>query len=272
VTAAADGRPFRPPAGWFASADLFLTRQHSSIMGDLFWGGPVETVPDLGTTLFPQATLGYRFEWGNAFVASYRYLSGSGQSGSGQNDLPNTWFIHGSAGLNSHWVDLDYRGCLHGPWLWFTFQWQTGCRIAAIDYDNRSSYTDQFEEVHWTFFGAGPHFGIDLNWYLGRTGLGTFGRGDLGLEFGSGTRHTTTYIPPNSNVFLVGANGPTNFMAYDDSGMRTVANVIAECGLSWTPSTQRWLRFEGGLQLFFFAAESRLFTNTGPFLRCEVGF
>jgi hypothetical protein len=268
VTAAAGDRPFRPPAGWFASADLFLASPHSTIMGFPFGGG-LETVPDLDTTLSPQATLGYRFERGNAFLVSYRYLGGSGQN---DHLLSDNTFVHGSAGFNSNWVDLDYCGCLHGPWLWFTFQWQTGLRIAVVDYENGGNYTDRVEDVHTSFFGAGPHFGIDLNWYLGPTGLGIFGRGDVGLEFGRGTQHTATHVLPTANYTVWGPSGQTDFFAYDDSGKRTVLNVIAECGLSWTPPTQRWLRFESGLQSFLFSTGERWFTNIGPFLRCEVGF
>jgi hypothetical protein len=164
-------------------------------------------------------------------------------------------------------VDLDYRGCLHGPWLWFTFQWQTGCRIAALEYDNRSSYTDLQENDHITFFGVGPHFGIDLNWYLERTGIGTFGRGDVALEFGHGLEHTTTHFLPTPNTIVVGSSDVAS-NAYTLDAL----NVLAECGLSWTPSTQRWLRVECGIRLFFFGTGDRGFTNTGPFLRCEVGF
>jgi hypothetical protein len=265
---AADGRPFRPPVGWFASADLFLTRPHSTIV-DLFGGG-LETVPDLGTTISPQATLGYRFERGNGFLASYRYLGGSGRKDSLFGDGT---FFHGSDGLNSNWVDLDYRGCLHGPWLWFTFRWQTGCRIAIIDYENSGHYTDRVEDLHTAFFGAGPHFGIDLDWYLGKTGFGTFGRGDGGLAIGRWTQHTATQVLPAANYTVWGPNGPGNFFAYDDTGRRSVLSVLAEGGLSWAPSTQRWLRFEGGLRAFLFSTGTdRWFTNLGPFLRCEVGF
>jgi hypothetical protein len=263
-----DARPFRPPAGWFVAADLFLARSHSIIPPPLFWGGgPVESVPELGTSLSPQGTFGYRFERGNALLASYRYLSGSGQ-----NDPPSTAVVHGDAGFNSHWVDLDYRGCLHGPWLWMTFQWQTGVRIAAVSYDNRSNWQDRLtvhDEIN--FFGAGPHFGIDLNWYLGPTGLGVFGRLDGGLVFGHGTQHTTDHFRPSANYFIVGANGPTDVIV-SDSSQSTLGTGFVECGLSFSPSTRRWLRFEGGCREFLFAAGNRLVSNFGPFLRCEVGF
>jgi hypothetical protein len=260
----ADARPFRPPAGWFAAASLFLTRPHSVVPGD-FWGpAPPEAVPDLGTTISPLATLGYRFTRDNALLVSYRYLASAAED-----DTPHTGFLQGHAGLTSHWVDLDYRGCLHGPWLWFTFQWQTGCRLAAIDYDVRSVTHYESGDRHSTFFGAGPHFGIDLNWYLGPTGLGVFGRADLGLAIGRGALDTTTHLHSYGSVVVL---GPADFQDHSASTMAPVSGVT-EVGLSWTPATQRWLRFEGGLQVFYFSmVESRDFGNGGPFLRCEVGF
>jgi hypothetical protein len=264
---AADGRPFRPPPGWFAGAGLFQTHTYSAIALDFLGLGDREGVPNLGTTISPLAALGYRFADGNALLASYRYLG----SAAGY-DVPAVFLrAHAGAhaGLTSHWVDLDYRGCLHGPWLWFTFQWQTGCRLAAIDYDVRSVSQDSSGDHHSSFFGAGPHFGTDLSWYLGRTGLGVFGRTDVGVVIGRGALDSTTHLHPGGNVVVF---GPPDFQDHG-AGTKDPFTLLVECGLSWAPATPRWLRFEGGCQAFFVTLlDGRWFTNAGPFLRCEVGF
>ena len=60
-----------------------------------------QPVPNLGQTVSPQLTVGYRFERGNALLASYRYLGSSGDNNS-------PWSTaHGR--LNSHWLRW------HGP-------------------------------------------------------------------------------------------------------------------------------------------------------------
>jgi hypothetical protein len=263
---AADARPFRPPPGWFAGAGLFLTRPYSRPFLDFFFGGPGEAVSDLGTTLSPLATLGYRFARDNALLVSYRYF---GSAADNDRTYPGSYFLHAHTGLSSNWVDLDYRGCLHGPWLWFTFQWQTGCRLVAVDYAARSATPYSSGKEHTTFFGAGPHFGIDLDWYLGPTGRTRPGRSDLGVVFGRTTKQAATHEYSDGSYVVF---GPTDFQT-NSAKTQGSLNGLAECGLSWAPATRRWLRFEGGYQVFWFTmTENHLFTNSGPFLRCEVGF
>jgi len=118
-------------------------------------------------------------------------------------------------------------------------------------------------EDRLSFLGAGPHLGLDLNWYLPATTLGLFGRGDVAYLLGRSTERYQSQFQDGDAV-----------VPFQDSHSRTVGqfNVRTELGLSWTPPTQRWLRFETGYQLFDFLWEGRNYANSGPFLRCEIGF
>ncbi|HYT91410.1 MAG TPA: Lpg1974 family pore-forming outer membrane protein [Gemmataceae bacterium] len=250
---AADAPPFRPPPGWFVGVEVFLPRPHLSNVDPLNDGS--EPVANLDLTVAPLFTLGYRFERGNALLASYRYLGSSGDG----SDL----FSDSHTRLEGHWLDLDYRGCLHGPWLGFTFQWQTGCRIAVVEHALRTGFPGWWISDRLSFAGAGPHFGVDLNWYFPETTVGLFGRADVALLLG---RSTDRY-----QAQFQGFDVPLDFR---DTTSRTVGmfNARAELGVSWTPPTQRWLRFEAGYQLFDFLWQGENFANSGPFVRCEIGF
>jgi hypothetical protein len=237
--AAADLWPYRPPPGWFAELEALLARPHIAVFS-IFPDG-IEPVPDLKRTVVPGLTLGYSLPRGNAFLVSYRYLGGEGTN---QTPFPfdnpdPPW--HSS--VDSHWLDLDYRGALHGPACWLTFQWQTGVRLADIVYRRPGINND-------TFLGAGPHFGIDLSAYVARTGVGLFGRGDVGLLLGGGQREADA----------VGA------------GVLGVLNGRGEVGLSWSLPTRRWVRVEGGYLAEGFTLSGHGFGFAGPFLRCAVGF
>jgi hypothetical protein len=248
-----DPKPFRPPPGWFASVEVFLPRPYVANVDSSTDG--YEPVPNLDLSVSPQATLGYRFDWGNALLLSYRYLGSSGNN--------SDWWGDWHARLDSHWIDLDYRGCLHGPWKGFTFQWQTGGRVAVVEHDVRNLFSGWWSDDRMSFVGAGAHIGIDVNWYLRESALGLFGRADVGLLLGqSAERYQSVFQD---------VNGPN---PYQNTTVRTVGqlNVRAELGLSWTPPTRRWLRFEAGCQLFDFLWEGENFANVGPFVRCEIGF
>lgn len=256
----ADLRPFQPPPGWFVGMEAFLVRPNVSST-DL-WGGSDPPLPNLDLTVSPALTLGYRFEDGNAFLATYRFL-GSGVSSSCMGPTNER--------LNAHWLDLDYRGDLHGPWLWFTFQWQTGIRLSVVDFHigADSPYLGSQTEDD-NFFGAGPHFGIDLNWYAGLTGVGVFTRADVGFLVGQGYQNTAFVQQPyygSGNLIFTPYSG-----ASSATGIKGQFNVLAAAGLSYTPPTQRWLRFEGGVQLLDFIELGNNFANAGPFVRCEIGF
>jgi hypothetical protein len=231
--------PYRPPPGWFASVEAVLTHPRITEF-NLFPEGGDPSI-DLNHTLAPRVTLGYSLAQGNAFLASYRFL-GSEVTQRNPLDLGSyDYLVH--AGVDSHWLDLDYRGALHGPACGFTIQWQTGVRLASIDFYRSYTTTD-------TFLGAGPHFGIDLSVYLARTGVGLFGRGDIGVLFGGGQKEADTV----------------------SAGFLGVLDGRGEVGLSWSLPIQRWVRVEGGYLAQGFTLSGHGFGFGGPFVRCEIGF
>jgi hypothetical protein len=135
-----------------------------------------------------------------------------------------------------HIADLDYQGVLHGPWCYLTFQWQFGGRFLHLTHDHPG--WDNGSPSHEWFTGGGPHFGLDFAAYLGQTGVGLFARGDGALLFGSGG---------------------------------IVGEGRGEVGLSWSPHTERWMRFEAGYRTDNFAWDYG-YTFRGPFLNYRIGF
>ncbi len=260
-----------PQPGWFVSLDGLLTHPRASTSGALLF--PTfegEVVPQLNWTVVPTGTLGYRFPAGNAVLASYRFL---GDDGNGYYPVPGNPLAHDR--WISNWLDLDYRGCLHGPWLSTTFQWQTGIRLAQVAYQAHSTqdvpqplYDSQtLTDSKFTFLGGGPHFGIDLSHYFGQTGLGLFGRADLGVLIGQ-DRLSTVYT--NTGPAVSFYSEPSRFV--DAASMvGSLLEFRGEVGLSWSPATLRWMRFEAGYRDDRFAWRRDL-VFPGPFLRCEVGF
>lgn len=257
--------PYRPAPGWFAGGEVALLTTHVSHLEPLFFGGSeTEPVNDLGLNGSPRGIFGYHFAGGNALLASYRFLSASG-------DATNPNPAHASFIYNT--LDLDYQGRIHGPWLGFTAQWQTGIRFDDIHYNTAVTEANYRETEAQRFLGAGPHFGLNLAWYAGRTGLNCFARGDLCYLVGS-TRvsGTSQYIgPPDSVRYLelldagIHSNPPS-------SSVDRLLEARAEIGLGWVLPTSRWMRVEGGYLIDDFIWSEHIFTNFGPFLRYEVGF
>jgi hypothetical protein len=235
-----DRWPLRPP-GAFAGLELFVPQ--ASIHGLNAYRFPPGTYPgglftafqqpteDLGWAVSPLISLGYTFERGNAVVASYRFLGSDGHYTdpySGQTFAERVF-------LNI--VDLDYRGVLHGPCCWATFQWDCGLRLLNLIHDH-PGWVDFSGPTHESFFGAGPHFGLNFGLRLGQTAAGLFVRGDVGFQVGSGG---------------------------------WVAESRGEAGVSWVPQGHRWMRFEAGYREDDIAWDYR-YSFRGPFLGCQLGF
>jgi hypothetical protein len=249
----ADALPCRPPPGWFVGLEAFLTRPYLSNIDSSSDG--YEPVRDLDLTVAPLVTVGYRFENGSALLVSYRFLGAAGDA--------DDWWGHWHRRIDTNWLDLDYRGRLYGPWQGFTLQWQAGARVASVVDDERNRLPGWWADDRLRFVGAGGHVGVDVNWYAEGTDLGVFGRVDVGGLLG---RTTDRFRSVFQDV-----GGP---IPSADTRTRTAGmfNGRAELGVSWTPATQRWLRFETGWQLFDFVWDGENFANFGPFVRCEIGF
>jgi hypothetical protein len=236
---AGDRWPLRPP-GTFAGLELFFPQASIHHLqayrfppGDYsyLYAIPQSSTEDLGLSVSPTISLGYTLERGNAVVASYCFLYGAGRYTdplTGQTS-PEQVFLN--------IIDLDYQGVMHGPCCWATFQWDCGVRLLNLIHDH-PGWTDFSGPTRETYFGAGPHFGLNFGLLFGQTGLGAFARGDVG--------------------FQVGAGG-------------WVGQILGEAGLSWSPRTQRWMRFELGFRENDFAWDYT-YDFRGPFLGCQLCF
>jgi hypothetical protein len=256
--------PFRPAPGWFADLGGAVLHTHVSHEQPLFFGGgESEPVNNLGWNGAPLGIVGYHFAGGNALLASYRFLSASGNS-----FIPDG----GHAVFIYNTLDLDYQGRIHGPCLLFTSQWQTGIRFDSVQYDTDVTNSSYQEATAQHFLGAGPHGGLNLAWYAGHTGLSFFARGDVGFLIGSTRESGTSQYIPQPNTIVYDPFGSNSHVSGPSYQTQVLLNARAQAGLNWVPPTRRWMRLEGGYLFDGFTWDAHIFSIAGPYLRYEVGF
>jgi hypothetical protein len=213
---------------------------------------------DLNGTVAPRVMLGYRFEHGGALLLSYRNLS---------SEVTNAYLgdsLLQRIRLNANWLDLTYlsRACM--PWRRLQVQWEAGVRSAYLYSDVLNQWPGAAAVARDAFGGAGPYGGVRLAWWFGDTGLSLFTRLNAGLLFGQTHERATTFYPDASGKVVPWAGGS------EDS--RAVVDGRFELGLGYVVPTCLWLRFDVGWQAEAFSWQDLTFSDSGPFLRCVVGF
>jgi hypothetical protein len=254
--------------GWFFTLEADLSKPHVSNI-DFFVDGVKPQVPSLDWTVIPNLTLGYRWEQGNALLVNYRYLASEGQSSAAADPVFGPESIRNR--LDSNWIDLTYLFREHGPWYGFRLQWEVGVRMAYLFYDLKTSMPTSIEQESESFFGAGPHGGMNLSWSVGSTGLAIFGRLDLAVLIGR-TDDTTTGVFFAAPGIVAPIAGVPNSTSSTAGGTKALLDSRFEIGLSWTVPNRPWLRFAGGYQNQGFVWNGHDISEQGPFLRCELGF
>jgi hypothetical protein len=182
----------------------------------------------------PRVELGYRL--GQAygeFLISYRGLNSSGSG-----TLPNFDAAGNPAALKSRLslnvIDFDYASREHslGP-LW-DMKWRAGIRVANVYFDS-SAGTDLVSQ-HETnnFWGAGPHFALDLKRRLGDTGFSVGGQVDGGGVLGKIKQsYTEVDAGIGSGSIRVNQNEPAPVLTI-------------RLGLDWSPPELPNLRLSTG--------------------------
>jgi hypothetical protein len=154
--------------GWLADVELVLTGPHikNRLTDTVAIGSIVDTVhlptADLDWTVSPRFEVGYRLPEGfGEFLLSYRFLTTEGNAVIPDFDIADAG-LHSRLILNV--VDLDYASREYSLGPHFDMKWRVGVRIADIFFDSQAVGLVVEERTSQSFFGAGPHAGLDLGW------------------------------------------------------------------------------------------------------------
>src|SRR5262249_45429313 len=155
----------------------------------------------LDLTGSPKFELGYRFDDGLGAVAlSYRFIVTDGQ------ELLLGWDLDGSdapmrSRLDMNIIDLDYVSREISVGRICELRWRAGVRLASIYFDSQAEGFFIEQQASSSFFGAGPHVGLDLWHKLGDTQLALFGRLDSSVPIGQiHQAFSETFITQDGNV------------------------------------------------------------------------
>jgi hypothetical protein len=239
------------------------------------------TVPaaDLDWTASPSFELGYRLpENLGELSVTYRFLVAEGST-----DIPafagttlfpvgpNDLFVKSRLTFNV--VDLDYASARIYPGPNWNLKWRLGARIASIFFDSRQLNDVVFQRASNYFFGAGGHFGLDVERRLGQSGLALYGRADGAVVVGR-TRQTF-----DDSITNLDGTVTTGFL--DQVATKALPVLNLQAGLSYVPPRDTgldFLRFTAGYQFERWWMLGKVgdsageLTIQGIFLRAEMDF
>jgi Legionella pneumophila major outer membrane protein precursor len=267
-----------PQPGWFLAAELVILDPHvkNRIQNTVQVEGfapDLVALPgaELDWTASPRFELGYRMAAGlGEILVSYRNIESEGRG------IVPGFDLDGSDGdlksrLDVNVVDIDYSSREFSLAPCWDMKWKAGVRIGDVFYDTRALGFFLEQRASNNYFGAGPHFGLDLWRTFKGTGLALFTRIEGAALFGQ-VRQGFEESAILNDGSLVGA-------ATEIRHTQTVPVLELQAGLSWSPDWfSHWGRFACGYQYEHWwsignAAGSRaeLWTN-GVFLRAEFSF
>ena len=236
-------RPDFAPPGWFLDAEVGFAGPH--IIGvQSNAGTPVGNVPDflfvpaagLDWTVSPSLQIGYRLPSAfGEFALSYRFLATDGNGSTAGFDGPAALRTR----LNFNVIDLDYLSREFSLAPHWDMKWHIGLRLAELYYDSRADealalaaagstmFEQRFSNSYW---GIGPHAGVELQRAVVGTGLSFVGKVDAATLLGrirQGFFEQSTTLAPNGQ-----------FTAFEDrySGSQDVPIVSLQAGVSWRPT------------------------------------
>jgi Legionella pneumophila major outer membrane protein precursor len=268
-----DSPAWAPPGWYFAlEADVVGTHIKNALTNQITIGGAAATVQlptaPLDWTASPKIQMGYRFgEGAGEFLLSYKFLITSGtetltDAGGGLDNL------HSRLDINA-W-DIDYASREYSLWPCWDMKWFAGVRMAAIFFD--STQTSPVVDQHASdfYFGAGPHFGLDLRRFIRGTGVELIGRVETAFLIGEGDQSFGETISP------AGAPPASGFSHISDP--LVVPYLSVQAGVGWVPPGFDQITFSAGytLEIWWDMADignSRGdITSQGVFLRAEYRY
>ncbi len=233
--------PQLPQPGWFVEGDVSFLVPHlkTNLSNTVPLGPYLDTVAltnaDLHWVGSPHLEGGYRLPGGlGEFSLGYRYF---GSDGATVTPSPDGFaFLHSQLSMNQ--LNLDYRTREISLWPKWDMSWSVGVRTAWIYFDSRAD--ESFDEaaqgsgvyeqrVSNSFWGIGPHVGLELARRLDTNGLTFVGRVDVTDLLGrirQGYFESSLIAGPNG----LPLNGETRV-----SGSQDVPVLSTQIGLQWQP-------------------------------------
>ncbi|HVS38606.1 MAG TPA: Lpg1974 family pore-forming outer membrane protein [Gemmataceae bacterium] len=245
--------PEFPPPGWFADADMLITRPvvlnhltNASIAG----GAPdVVSLPSapMDWTVAPRFEVGYTLPSGFGSIGlAYRFFVDEGTGAVMGFDAPAVL----KSRLDINTVDLDYISRELTPWPLWNLTWRFGFRTGWIYFDSQADEPfaaaaagSGVYELHTSdsFVGFGPHAGVLVDRGFQGTGLSLYGKSDFWINLGrinQGFYEVTTTPTPT---------GPLTEATGVGSG-QSVPVLDLEAGLHWQPPRLCYTEFFLGWQ------------------------
>jgi hypothetical protein len=238
--------PQLPPPGWIAGVELDTVVPHlmNHLLNTVQIGArapDVVTLPSapLDWTVAPRVEVGYRLPAGfGEFALGYRFLASQGTTHT-PFSLDGAAVLHSRLDFNQ--ADADYVSREISLWpqfLHLDMKWRLGVRLAFLYFDSRgdeafdvaaagSGVFDQ--RVSGSYWGIGPHAGVELARRIDGTGLALVGSVDFTDLFGrvrQGFFEKATMLD-EAGLPLTGETRA--------SGTQDVPILNLRLGVSWTP-------------------------------------
>jgi hypothetical protein len=283
--------PQLPPPGWFAGveADTLIPHSKPHLINTVSVGGnPPDVVvmptPVFDWTVSPRLEAGYHLPAAfGAILIGYRFLHSEGTE--------NTPFsLDGDASLHSrldlNQISLDYESWEISLWpqfLHLDMKWRLGVRLAFVYFDETADESGAvvanpsgvFEQrASNSYWGIGPHCGVELARRIDGTGLALVGRTDFTDLFGrirQGFSEKSTTLDASGNPLT----GETRV-----SGTQDVPVFNVQLGVSWTSPACRSVEAFVGYQYEYWwnvgkvstAGTAGELSDQGVVVRVEINF
>lgn len=267
--------PSAQPAGWFAALELNLVKPH--VKNRLT--APVEIagfLPDqvhlptaeLDWAGSPRFEVGYRLGQGcGELLVSYRFLATEGRTLLPEFDFFGPGFLESR--LDLHVLDLDYASPEFELGPCWDMRWKVGARLASVFFDSRATGLFLGQRTSNSFFGGGPHAGLELWRQLTVPKLMLFSRLDGAVVVG---RIHQAF--EETALFEEGPVGGATSMRLSQA----VPVFNLQAGLSWAPPHCEHFHLTFGYQFQYWwylgrVADSRAeLSENGLFFRGEWRF
>lgn len=241
--------------GWFGRVDVGILKPH--LVNELrqtvtFPDGSSTTVgvnpARLDWTVSPRFEVGYRLPSGFGGISlAYRFLTSQGSEAVLGGDGPATL----TSRLDVNLADLDWVSNEYTPWPLWGMRWHFGLRYLSTYFDSRAD--EPFDEAAAgsgifalrttdSFWGLGPHGGLDVWRRLGPGGWAFFGSFDLSDTWG---RVRQNFFASST----ASAAGPPQTGVNSLSTSDSVPALTARLGLQYHPLAYPNLQLFAGYQL-----------------------
>jgi hypothetical protein len=265
-----------PPSVTTSSGQNFLTPPAAAALPSVNVG---VNASHLNWTISPRFEVGYRLPSGFGGIAlSYRFLTSQGSETVIGADGPATL----ASRLDYNLGDLDWVSNEYVPWVFWEMRLRFGLRYFNSYFDSQAN--EPFAEAAAgttifsqrttdSFWGVGPHVGVDLRRRLNFWGLAVLGFVDVTEAWG---RVRQNYFVSTTS----GVNGLPQTAQQTIASSDAVPILTARLGLNWQPPAYSTIHLFAGYQLDYFWNTGRLgafttfgyFFDSGILLRGEWNF